>query len=125
MPEYRGLTVSVQDKRKGPMKEWGIQKLRGAKQTSCYIEAKTGRQFEVNIHVPVPFHDPDGVASHHLGTRNQPDPKNNPGYFTMLNEFVAYDSEEEAMGGARCMSIPLMPYAKFTIPYLPLIRFSR
>lgn len=129
MPEYRGLTVTVQDKSKGPMKEWGIQKLRGIKQASCYIEAKTGRQFVINIHVTTPFHDPDGRASHHLGTRNQPDPKSKPGYFTIMNTFVAYasDDESESTGGTgtRCMSIPLVAYARFIMPYLSLIRFSK
>ena len=106
MPEFRGLDVFVTDKRHAKLKEWGVQKLRGRKQTSCYIEARTGKQFEVAIRVRLPFLDPDGAAAHHLGTRNQPDPYNNPGYFTMEDEFIGYGSDGSD-NGTSCRLISL------------------
>src|SRR6266536_586518 len=111
MPEFRGLEVTITDKRKDQFKEWGVQKLKGARQTSCYIEAKTSRQFAIAIRVRIPFLDPDGAAAHHLGTRHQPDPHNNPGYFTMKDAFIGYDSDGSG-DGTRCRLNP--PY------YLPL-----
>jgi hypothetical protein len=96
MPNFRGVKIEITDKYKEPLKEWGVQQLRGAKQVSCYIEANSGKQFQVAMRVRIPFVDPDGPAAHHIGTRHQPDPENNPGHFTIdEEEFVGYDSDGE------------------------------
>jgi hypothetical protein len=94
MPTLLGLKVVAADTYNAGMTEWGIKKFKKARMASCYIEAKTGRQFKIIIEPSIPFIDPDRVASHHYGTRNQPDPHNNPGYFTIGNKDDVYDNDD-------------------------------
>ena len=79
-----------------PLEEWGVHRMKGMKKISAYIEAETGKSFQISIQPKIPYPS-KGVAAHNYHTRERARARkkgletDKPGFFKMEDQWQDED----------------------------------
>ncbi|KAI9717553.1 MAG: hypothetical protein M1812_004694 [Candelaria pacifica] len=104
MPQIRNLTVRVTTSSGEELKEWGVQHLRKANVTSCYVQSETDMAFRISIQPKIPYIAADTAAAHGYGTRRRGNQR--PGFFDMEDEWEEDDGDDRPASDSESQSRP-------------------
>lgn len=71
MPELRNICVQVTDAKDQVLPEYGVQRLRGNRKVSAYIQSETNKSFRVSVQAKMPYSPTEILAPHKYATRSK------------------------------------------------------
>ena len=71
MPELRNVTVQVTDSKNQVLPEYGVQRLKGNKKVSAYVQSETNKAFRISVQAKIPYSPTEIPVPHKYPTRSK------------------------------------------------------